>query len=112
MWIGTMDGLVQYDRVNVSTDEPSIPDHFSLSQNYPNPFNPTTTISYQLPTDSKVELSIYDMNGHKITSLINGNIKTGYHTVNWDASSYPSGLYFYRLNAGSYSETKKMLLIK
>ena len=89
-----------------------IPGAFELVQNYPNPFNPTTTIRFQIPEDCTAKVSIYDMSGRIIGTLVNDHVSAGYHSVSWDASAYPSGLYFYRLNAGSYSETKKMLLIK
>jgi len=91
---------------------PPIPvDHY-LSQNYPNPFNPITSISFQLSAVSDVELSIYDMKGKKIATLINENKPAGYYKVNWDASDFSSGIYFYRLHAGNFVETKKMVFMK
>ena len=90
----------------------NFPEEYSLTQNYPNPFNPTTAISYQLSVDSNVELSVFDMNGRKIVTLINDYQSVGYYTVNWDASGYSSGIYFYRLKAGDYVETKKMVFMK
>jgi hypothetical protein len=89
-----------------------IPNEFNLNQNFPNPLNPTTTIGYQLPRDSEVELTIYDITGRKIETLVSENKYAGYHTVNWNASPYPSGIYLYRLKAGNFVETKKMVLIK
>ena len=85
---------------------------FILNDNFPNPFNPLTTIKYQLAVDSDVELSIYDMNGKKIITLVNGHISAGYHKISWDASGYSSGVYLYRLNAQELVETKKMVLLK
>lgn len=86
---------------------------FSLSQNYPNPFNPSTKISFNIPKDSKISLSVYDINGKLVKSLIN-NVQylQGNYSVNFIASDIPSGTYFYKLSAEGFSETKKMLLIK
>jgi hypothetical protein len=89
-----------------------VPAEFALENNYPNPFNPQTAISYQLSTNSQVELTIYDMNGRKVTDLINEHKSAGYHEVSWDASGFTSGIYFYRLTAGEFVETKKMILMK
>ncbi len=88
------------------------PTEFKLSQNYPNPFNPTTAISYQLSAFSRVELNIYDLNGHKIKTLISGMQDPGYYTVNFYAGDLPSGVYLYRLSAGNEVVTKKMVLMK
>ena len=88
------------------------PQNFSLSQNYPNPFNPVTTISYQLPKSNFVQLSIYNITGQLIETLVNGHNNAGYHTVLWNASEVGSGLYFYRIEAGEYTETKKCLILK
>lgn len=89
-----------------------LPKNFSCSQNYPNPFNPTTTINYQLATDNKISLNVYDLNGHKIRSLVNGYQDAGYYTVNFHASDLPSGVYIYRLQAGNNIQTMKMILMK
>jgi hypothetical protein len=88
------------------------PTQFKLSQNYPNPFNPTTTINYQIATDGHVSLIIYNVLGKEIAQLINKNEKAGDHSVNFDASNLPSGIYFYRLQAGSSMDIKKMILLK
>ena len=79
---------------------------------HPNPFNPTTAISFQLSAISDVKLSIYDMNGKIVATLINDNKSAGYYEVNWDASNFSSGIYFYRLQAGEFVDTKKMILMK
>ncbi len=103
---------------NVSIDEMEMPKEFSLSQNYPNPFNPTTNISYTLPFNSQVKLTIYNMLGNKIVDLVNSNQTTGIYNVSWLAGNQPSGIYFYSIeiksNAGneSYSNIKKMMLVK
>jgi hypothetical protein len=82
-----------------------------LSQNYPNPFNPTTTIRYALPKTSEVSLAIYNVLGQLVSRLAVGRVEAGIQEVHWNAN-VPSGIYFYRLKAGGYTETKKMLLIR
>jgi subtilisin family serine protease len=89
-----------------------LPKQFSLSQNYPNPFNVSTTIQYQLPVTSFVKLAIYDLTGHKVATLVNRKQEAGNRTVLWDATGFPSGVYFYRLTAGDLAEAKRMLLVK
>lgn len=85
---------------------------YELGQNYPNPFNPATSISYSLPAAGTVNLSIYDIMGEKITTLANTYSSAGKHTLLWDASGLKTGVYFYRLTAGDYVKTKKMVYIK
>ena len=92
--------------------EESSPVEFALYQNYPNPFNPQTIINYELPTMTNVELNIYNLLGQKVTTLISKKQKAGHHHVEWDASGFPSGVYFYRIKAGMYTDIKKMLLVK
>jgi 1,4-alpha-glucan branching enzyme len=86
--------------------------NFSLSQNYPNPFNPSTVIQYQIPQPGKVTLKIYDMLGREIRTLVNEFQQNGSHSITFDASHLSSGVYFYRIQSGSFIETKKMLLLK
>lgn len=88
------------------------PDEFYLYQNYPNPFNPSTVINYQLPKASNVKLSIYDALGQSVSILVNESQSAGKHQVEWNASSFPSGVYFYRIEAGDFVSDKKMILIK
>ena len=85
---------------------------FALYQNYPNPFNPKTIINYELPITNDVELSIYNLLGQKMVTLVHERQKAGDHQVEWDSSGFPSGVYFYRINAGTYTDIKKMLLVK
>lgn len=85
---------------------------FFLSNNFPNPFNPSTAIVYFLSQSGKVKLNIYNILGEKIIVLVDKKQESGFHLVHWDASEVPSGIYLYRLDTGSHSETKKMLLIK
>ena len=89
-----------------------LPSNYSLSQNYPNPFNPTTVISYQLPTFSNVILKVYDVLGREVGTLVNERQIAGSHSATFNASRLSSGVYFYRLQAGSYNATKKLLLMK
>jgi hypothetical protein len=89
-----------------------IPETFSLKQNYPNPFNPSTIIKYQLPTNNYVTLKIYDMTGKEVATLVNEQLQPGTYEVNFDGSNIPSGVYFYKLKAGEFSQIRKMILIK
>ena len=88
------------------------PGQFSLNQNYPNPFNPATKISFDIPVQSYVKLTVYDILGNEIGSLIREDLSAGSYEVEFDASNLPSGTYFYRLTSGEFSQTKKMLLVK
>jgi len=88
------------------------PTEFALEQNYPNPFNPTTTIRYQLPVTSDVKLEVYDVLGKKVATLVSGRQEAGIYTYTLNASTLSSGVYFYRLQAGRFVETKKMMLVK
>jgi poly(3-hydroxybutyrate) depolymerase len=89
-----------------------IPNQFVLLQNYPNPFNPSTTIRYALPNNAKVRLAIYDLLGREIATLVDEEQTVGWREVEWNASAFSSGIYFYRIQAGTFSEVKKMMLIK
>ena len=98
-------------------EEVVLPTKFALHQNYPNPFNPTTQIKYDLPSDSYVNISIYDVMGRKIKSLFNNNQTSGYHSLRWDATNdigegVSAGMYIYTIQAGEYRSTKKMVLLK
>jgi hypothetical protein len=105
------DSLFTIDPV-VNTNSESIPEQFALYQNYPNPFNPSTTIHYQISELSFVVLKIFDVMGNEIATLVNEEKFIGGYEVELDASTLPSGVYFYRLQAGSFVETKKMVLMK
>ena len=85
---------------------------FSLSQNYPNPFNPSTIINYALPQSGNVTLKVYNIIGQEVATLFQGFQKAGSYTANFDASKLASGVYMYRLQAGQFDATKKMLYLK
>jgi hypothetical protein len=89
-----------------------IPFQFGLGQNYPNPFNPTTTIEFQLPSSSFVVVKVFDVFGKEVATLVEQKITAGTRRVTWNASGMPSGVYFYRIRAGAYSETKKCVIIR
>ena len=95
-----------------ATSVPEIPTAFSLGQNYPNPFNPATTIQFALPTASFTTLKIFNLQGQEVAALVNAAKNAGTHTVTWNAAGLPSGVYFYQLRAGSFSETKRLILQK
>ena len=95
---------------NISTDK--LPSSFALNQNYPNPFNPGTIISYQLQYSSNVQIKVYDLLGREICSLVNEYKPAGSYTVKFNAGNLPSGMYLYRISAGTFSQTRKMLLVK
>ena len=90
----------------------SLPKQFVLKQNYPNPFNPTTTIRYGLPEKANVQLTVYNILGQKVETLVSGSQKAGWHQVRFDAHQLSSGLYIYRLVAGNYVMVKKLMLVK
>ena len=95
----------------------SIPEVFALHQNYPNPFNPITTLHYDLPEDSYVNIIIYDLQGHRIKTLLNDEQTAGYRSIQWDATNdlgqtVAAGMYLYTIQAGDFRQTKKMVLLK
>jgi len=98
--------------LNISTFTNEIPSVYGLYQNYPNPFNPKTDILFDLPKESFVKLIVYDALGKEVSILANQNLKAGSYKIDWDATNYPSGIYFYKIEAGDFSSTKKMILIK
>lgn len=112
------DGSYKYSKEIVV--EVTAPIKYSLEQNYPNPFNPTTTISFSLPADAKVSLSVFDVLGREVTTLIKKTMTAGYYDIDFNASAYPSGVYLYRLRAegdnpasgSNFNSVKKMIVIK
>jgi hypothetical protein len=97
---------------SVSNNGSSIPDKFALNQNYPNPFNPSTKIEYTLQSASNVTLRVYNVLGQVVATLVSEKQDVGFHFVTFDASKFTSGVYFYKINAGNYSATRKMILMK
>ena len=89
-----------------------LPGSFSLSQNYPNPFNPTTNFEFRIPDFGLVTLKVYDALGREVATVVNKVLPAGKHQYKWDASGLTSGIYFYRIKTGSYSSTKKMVLLR
>ena len=104
------DGSVTYSEAVEA--EVSLPANFALEQNYPNPFNPSTAIKYSFPKISFVQIKVFDVLGNEIETLVNEEKPAGTYELNWNASNLPSGVYFYQLKAGSFFETKKMILMK
>ena len=96
----------------IESDNSSLPVDYTLSQNYPNPFNPTTKINFSLPEASNVKLSIYNILGQEVQTLVNEQLSAGNYNVDFNASNLSSGIYFYSLKAGSNVVTKKMTLLK
>jgi len=95
----------------------TIPEEFALGQNYPNPFNPVTNMDYTLPQRSRVTISIYNVLGQEIKNLVNGEQDYGFHSISWDGTDMngrevSSGVYFTQMRSTSFSQTKKMLLLK
>ncbi|UCC78387.1 MAG: T9SS type A sorting domain-containing protein, partial [Candidatus Zixiibacteriota bacterium] len=95
-----------------NSPETSLPESFSISQNYPNPFNATTAIRYDLPEPSHVIIEIFDLLGRKVQTLVDQRQPAGHHQVTWNAKDKSSGIYFYKLKAGDYTEIRSMLLLK
>jgi hypothetical protein len=89
-----------------------LPLEFSLSQNYPNPFNPATIVKYALPVDTHTHLKIYHILGREVVSLVDENMPAGYHQSTFDGGRFSSGVYFYRMEAGSFTSVKKLVLLK
>jgi len=102
----------QFEYSNIIEVDAGAPKQFALEQNYPNPFNPTTLISYQLPVASEVSLKVYDVLGKEVATLVNERQEAGTYHFNFNASSLSSGVYFYRIKAGNFVSTKKMMLVK
>jgi hypothetical protein len=118
-----IDGQSRFNPTYMGCDEASTPlssasesrltpDAFALSQNYPNPFNPSTTINYDLPMTSEITLKVYDVLGREVATLVNGRQNAGRYTISFNASTLASGVYFYRLQAGNFTQSKKMMLVK
>jgi hypothetical protein len=104
------DGSYSYS--NTIEVDVTTPLTFNLSQNYPNPFNPTTKINYSIPSDSKVTISIYSITGEVVAELVNDFVAAGSYSVDFDGSNLASGMYIYKMTAGNFTQTNKMMLMK
>jgi hypothetical protein len=98
--------------VEEQLDSTEIPAAFALWQNFPNPFNPSTVIIFQLPVNSRVKLQVFDVNGREVATLVDGEMTVGKHAVAFSPSHSSSGVYFYKLTAGKFSQTRKAVLMK
>lgn len=97
---------------DVEENNEFFPSEFLLLQNYPNPFNPATIISYQLPVDGNIILKVYDLIGNEVATLVNEEQSAGRYEITFNASNLSSGVYFYRIQAGSFNQVKKMILLR
>ena len=109
---GDFSEIRTFDTYVTSVESEDIPIEYALEQNYPNPFNPVTTIKYSLPTESRVKLEILNLLGEQVELLVNETNTGGDYEAIWDASNLASGIYFYRLQAGDFVQTRKMILLK
>jgi hypothetical protein len=98
--------------VGVEEIKGKVPEQFGLSQNYPNPFNPATSFQFQIPISGWVSIKVFDILGREVVTLLNEVRPAGVYKMTWNASTLPSGVYFYRLLAGNNSQVKKALLLK
>ena len=109
--------ILSYDMSVLMTSKELLPVEFTINQNYPNPFNPTTTLRYDLPEDANVNITIYDMMGRQVSTLVSTQQTAGYRSTQWNATNsfgepVSAGLYIYTIQAGKFSQTKKMILLK
>lgn len=98
--------------IGIDPKSKEIPDKYSLEQNYPNPFNPSTEIKFSVPKTHFVELTVFDLLGREVATLVSEQLMPGTYEVQWDASNYPSGIYFYKLETNTFGQTRKMVLVK
>jgi hypothetical protein len=114
-WAVTSNGrIAKYNELisGITNNQNITPENYSLMQNYPNPFNPSTKISFSLPKAGDVSLVVFDILGREVATIINNYKSAGNYTVNFDASNLSSGIYFYTLKSGNFTESKKMVLMK
>jgi hypothetical protein len=105
--------IIKYNQISgINPISNTIPLSFNLEQNYPNPFNPNTKINFSIPKNGLVQLRVYDILGREVTELVNEEVSPGEYSISWDASMYSSGIYIYRIEAGDFAATKKMVLLK
>ncbi len=111
------DGYIRYGAVDIDDNSGLLPTEYAINQNYPNPFNPETNIEYQLPTAGYVDISVYNILGQNVKTLVAENQQAGIHKAHWngannDGEKVPSGIYFYTIKADKFSDTKKMIMLK
>jgi hypothetical protein len=111
-WFGTIKLVDELGVLAIDNRDENIAEQYVLNQNYPNPFNPTTNISYTLPKNVKVNLSIFNLTGQKVAELTNEFQSAGYHTIQWNAKDIASGVYYYQIQAGDFVDTRRCLLLK
>jgi plastocyanin len=111
-FLGMKGQIVVNSASDVQTSNNNVPDSYNLKQNFPNPFNPSTKISFSLPQKSNVTLKIYNAIGQEIKTLMEGETDAGIHEIEFNGSNLPSGIYFYRLLTPSYTDTKRLVLLK
>lgn len=105
--------LIKYSHTTaVNNISSEIPETFSLKQNYPNPFNPNTKINFSLPSQGFVKVTVFDVTGREIEKLVNEHLSAGTYNVDFNATGFSSGIYFYKLETDKFSDTKKMILVK
>lgn len=107
-----MDFDGSYEYSNMVEVEVKVPNRFDLSQNYPNPFNPTTTIIYEIAKETIVSLKVYDVIGNEVVTLVNETKPAGTYEVIFDATNLSNGVYLYKIQAGNFTATKKLILMK
>jgi hypothetical protein len=111
-WQGTREERADKNTTSASQEDPGTPTRYSLSQNYPNPFNPRTTIQFAIPRSSEVTLRVFDALGREVATLVDAFEAAGTHTVEFDGEGLASGVYFYRLRAGDFESTRKLIVVK
>jgi|GEM_PF-3906379 len=104
--------LRQQEKNEFISGEKDLPVSYALGQNYPNPFNPETRIRYSVPQEAYVSIAVYNMLGEKVQQLVDETRSQGTYTIQWDASGFTSGIYLYTMKSGSYSESKKLILLR
>jgi len=107
-----MEGDFTANLIGITPISNEVPNSFSLSQNYPNPFNPVTDIKFDLAKSTNVKLTVMNMLGQEVEVLVNQSLRAGTYKADWNASNFPSGIYFYKLEAGEFVDVKKMILVK
>lgn len=107
-----MEGFFEANLIGITPISNEVPNRFSLSQNYPNPFNPVTDIKFDIAAATNVKLTVMNMLGQEVEVLVNQSLNAGTYKADWNASNFPSGIYFYKLEAGEFVDVKKMILVK